>query len=90
MSAKSYNELIISIAKKHGITPDKVNKIIRSYINAIKKEVCNGNEVVIRGIGTFSLNRKGKVMLRRDETVKHGAHIRRHYRYNSSKRLIKK
>ena len=55
-------ELIAAVAEKENCTLQQASTIVEATIKEIKRQVKGGNEVVIRGFGTFrSVLRKEKI-----------------------------
>lgn len=48
-------ELVEQIAKRTGITRIEVATVIDSFIAEIREAISNGNEVELRGLGTFTV-----------------------------------
>ncbi|MCX7835336.1 MAG: integration host factor subunit beta [bacterium] len=51
-------ELVDNIARRTGITRIEVATVIDSFIAEIREAIANGNEVELRGLGTFTLREK--------------------------------
>ena len=55
------NDIANEVAKKTGLTPEQSRKAFEATINAISQSLREGNDVFIRGFGTFRVNlRKAK------------------------------
>lgn len=52
---KSKTELVVKVAKKHELSEKKAAKLVNTVFAEIQAAVLDGNRVMIREFGTFSL-----------------------------------
>lgn len=65
-------ELSKKIAEASGQTIKDVNSILDAFTSIIKEQVINGNEVTLRGFGTFKMKHRGE---RKARNIKEGTEI---------------
>jgi nucleoid DNA-binding protein len=53
MPKENYRPLAAVIAKKHGLTTKQVADFQRLLIEEISERLCSGEDVALRGFGTF-------------------------------------
>jgi len=53
-------ELSKSIADKTGLQTNEVVKIVEAFMNVVKDSICKGNNIYMRGFGTFYIKRRAR------------------------------
>ena len=61
MGKVTKHQLIEELAKKENISKTKAKEVFESVVELIKSELISGNEVGIRGLGTFTIVEKPEV-----------------------------
>lgn len=53
-------EIVSSIAKKTGLDKDAVLSVVENLMETIKESLVNGEEVTLRGFGTFQIKERAQ------------------------------
>lgn len=53
-------EIVSSIAKKTGLDNDAVLSVVENLMETIKESLVNGEEVTLRGFGTFQIKERAQ------------------------------
>lgn len=53
-------EIVSSIAKKTGLDKDAVLSVVENLMETIKESLSNGEEVTLRGFGTFQIKERAQ------------------------------
>lgn len=62
-------ELIIAIAKKYPQFPESlIEKVVNSFFGTISDGLRKGNRIEIRGLGSFSIKKRGKKIAKNPQT----------------------
>jgi nucleoid DNA-binding protein len=57
----SHREIVIALYKKHknNFSKNDINKAIMTFVNILKSEINKGNNVTIKGFGSFKITKAG-------------------------------
>ena len=55
-------EIVAEISKQTGIEREKALKVIESFMLIVKDQTCNGEEIFLRGFGTFTTKTRAQKM----------------------------
>lgn len=53
-------EIVTKIAKKTGLDKDAVLTVVENFMETVKESVVNGEEVTLRGFGTFMIKERAQ------------------------------
>lgn len=57
-------DLITEIAEKTGISKTEVSTIVESFLSVVKESMAEGNEIFIRGFGSFINQKRARKVAR--------------------------